>query len=1054
MRIETLFKKRLKSVMLCVLWLTANAADAQNYTYEWESFEAPEWKNSGMYVTSTTGKWTTNKNIQSAEQAKDGKYSLYFTKKNGLTSPELPKGAGTLIYYAYNNNRQMTVETSKDNVRWTAIEQYKETTTWTKHTVEINDPDVKWVRFTLNSNNQFYIDNVLITKTDGTTGSGEQIKPTLTVKYFVQDFENPNTYPQSKEVSASEQAIMVDGQGEWKYLNAYKNTNETYIPDYSAHGLRLLKNTSHVITPILSQGVATVSFDSGRKGKKLKLYASKDHGTAWELVKEITTNTENTVSIEEKEINRIKIANESSNDNDIDNLTVTGYPSGIPASVSTGEATNISSSSANVKGSLGDKGDKPVQEWGICWSFKESPDIMTGNIVKANSKDFTLTLTNLPCETKIFYTSYALSMAGVGYGEIRNFVTLPATTALVSTTEPVEDEAATDEKNIFVRIGGLISDFGGASPSEVGICYSQTETPTTNDTKVVGRLKGNDFNVSIPLNPLTTYHFRAYAKNTAGIAYGDEKIFTTHKLVIPDYAHNVFYVSSEGDDATADGSEEKPFYNVQLAVDKVTAGDTIYMKGGIYQYDKRINISTIGKKNSGRICLYAKDGRPVLDFSKMSIDGANQGIRLTGSYWHFYGIDICNAGDNGLLIERNKPTGGTYQDIKNRTEEGHDNIIEFCNFYRCFDTGLQMKNLAENNKVINCDSYFNADVEFGNADGFAVKISHGDGNYFYGCRAWNNSDDGWDGFYKEPTFPDDMTTTLENCWAFKNGFLENDIECKGNGNGFKMGSNQGRNNMIMNRCLAFDNLQKGFDQNHNTGNMILNNCTGYSAKYDNKSHFTYRLDEATAIGREIVMNNCVAISDGVSEVSKSAYAPYRIGPNVKINNCDFNTLPEDYKSINPAGMDGERDANGNLPTLDFMRIKDGNTKLIDKGIIIASYEGESTAAVGIKYNGIAPDLGCFETEGVTAVGPILLSEASGQQALQVERTVGGLFIITVPQAEDKNEYTLNVFDTAGKLIKTHCFYGKRTTISLPQEQKFSILNVRGNNVCTTLKVLP
>lgn len=1047
-----LFKKSLRSIMLCALGLTGSMVHAQSYTYEWESFEDAVWNKSGESVTSATGKWTTNKNVQSAEQARDGKYSLYFTKKNGLTSPELKEGAGTLIYYAYDNNRQMTVETSKDNVKWTAIEQYKETSTWTKHAVEINDPEVRWVRFTLNSNNQFYIDNVLITKTDGTTGSGEQIKPALTVKYFVQDFENTNTYPQSKEAATTEQSFTVDGQGEWKYLNAYKNTNDTYIPDFSAHGLRMLKKTSYVITPILSQGVATVSFDSGRNGKKLKVYASKDAGSTWELVKEITSSTENTVTIEEKDVNRIKIANESSNDNDIDNIIVTGYPAGVPASVNTGGADHISSSSANVSGSLLNNGDKPVQEWGICWSAKETPDFLTDNIVKADAKDFTLTLTDLPARTKIYYTAYALSMAGVSYGEIKNFETLPTTTATVSTTEPVEDEAAMDEKNIFVRVGGQIADFGGEQPSEVGVCYSQKENPAIGDNKITGKLNGNEFSVSIPLNPLTTYYFRAYAINTAGTAYGEQKAFTTQALVVPDYAHNVYYVSPAGDDATADGSEEKPFYNLQLAVDKVTAGDTIYIKGGNYQYEKRINISAIGKKNSGRICLYAKDGRPVLDFSKMAVDGANQGIRLTGSYWHFYGIDICNAGDNGLLIERNKPTGGTYQDVKNRTEEGHDNIIELCNFYRCYDTGLQMKNLAENNLVINCDSYFNADVEYGNADGFAVKISHGDGNYFYGCRAWNNSDDGWDGFYKEPGFPDDMTTTLENCWAFKNGFLENDIECKGNGNGFKMGSNQGRNNMILNRCLAFDNLQKGFDQNHNTGNMILNNCTGYSAKYNNKSHYTYRLDEATAAGREIVMNNCVAISDGVSEVAKSAYAPYRIGPNVKLNSCNLNTLPEDYKSIDPAGMDGERDANGNLPVLDFMRIKDGNTKLIDKGIVVSSYKGESAAAIGIQYNGSAPDLGCFETEEATAIKPMLNAVSTTRQTIEVEKTVGGLCIITVPQAEEKSEYTLNVFDAAGRLIKAHNFYGKRTAVNLTKGQQFYILNVRGNNVHATLKI--
>ena len=97
-----------------------------------------------------------------------------------------------------------------------------------------------------------------------------------------------------------------------------------------------------------------------------------------------------------------------------------------------------------------------------------------------------------------------------------------------------------------------------------------------------------------------------------------------------------------------------------------------------------------------------------------------------------------------------------------------------------------MKNLASNNRIINCDSYLNCDEGQGDADGFAPKISVGDGNYFYGCRAWCNSDDGWDVFYKKDGgFGDNMTVILEECLTYKNGFLdENTIAPSGNGNGF------------------------------------------------------------------------------------------------------------------------------------------------------------------------------------------------------------------------------------------------------------------------------
>ena len=88
-------------------------------------------------------------------------------------------------------------------------------------------------------------------------------------------------------------------------------------------------------------------------------------------------------------------------------------------------------------------------------------------------------------------------------------------------------------------------------------------------------------------------------------------------------------------------------------------------------------------------------------------DNPYQGVRLTGSYWHFYRIDITKASDNGLLIERNKPTGGTVTDVVNATGQAHDNIIEQCNFYKKGATGLQIKNLGGYNKISNCDSYLN-----------------------------------------------------------------------------------------------------------------------------------------------------------------------------------------------------------------------------------------------------------------------------------------------------------------------------------------------------------
>lgn len=76
---------------------------------------------------------------------------------------------------------------------------------------------------------------------------------------------------------------------------------------------------------------------------------------------------------------------------------------------------------------------------------------------------------------------------------------------------------------------------------------------------------------------------------------------------------------------------------------------------------------------------------------------------MSGDYWHITGLDIIKAGDNGLYID-----GGNY------------NTIEFCRFSENGDTGLQIGGGATYNLILNCDSYYNADKNMGNADGFAI----------------------------------------------------------------------------------------------------------------------------------------------------------------------------------------------------------------------------------------------------------------------------------------------------------------------------------------------
>lgn len=506
---------------------------------------------------------------------------------------------------------------------------------------------------------------------------------------------------------------------------------------------------------------------------------------------------------------------------------------------------------------------------------------------------------------------------------------------------------------------------------------------------------------------------------------------------------SVYYCAPDGNDLDGDGSAGHPFFNLQKAVDLVSGGDTIYMKGGVYPYSTRININTGGDEKNPIALLSVPGERAMLDFSSMADADANQGIRLTGSYWHFYRLDITGAGDNGLLIERNKPSGGSYSDVVALTDQAHHNCIEFCSFYRNRDSGIQLKNLAENNSIINCDSYYNRDSSDGDADGFAPKMTVGTGNYFYGCRAWQNSDDGWDLYLKceEDGFPQDMLTTIENCWCWNNGFLEDGTEGDGNGNGFKLGGSSDKNqrhDVVLIRCLSFNNLQKGFDQNNNMGNMTLINCTGFATPYtSNSSHYTYRIDGTTLPeGKKLVEINNLAVWDGITSRTKSKWALCEMKGG-EATTCNYQVSDSNFVSVSPVGVDAPRKEDGNLPDIDFMKIKPGNRLLIDAG----------TRTDGLSFWGEQPDLGCFETlatgrenlrtpeadlilfpnpchDRVTiswnqpATGLVVLDlfDASGHKVLQKAicqgKISGGLLGLTLPNLKP-GLYVLNIKTSVG-----------------------------------------
>jgi uncharacterized protein (TIGR03382 family) len=423
-------------------------------------------------------------------------------------------------------------------------------------------------------------------------------------------------------------------------------------------------------------------------------------------------------------------------------------------------------------------------------------------------------------------------------------------------------------------------------------------------------------------------------------------------------AANTYYVAPTGSD-TAAGTMAAPWATIAQAQTVAVAGDTVYFRGGRYAYTSgtqpcssgtaTINAIVLNKSGtSGNLIHYwAAPGEiPIFDFSGIKDQCRIKGFDVTGSWIHLKGLEITGVPQNNML---NHESWGVWI-------SGSNNIFEQLNTHHHMGPGLFIQ-AGGNNLVLNCDSHENYDSMSvnngapdpgGNADGFGCHIGAGDtGNVFRGCRAWWNSDDGWD--FIEAV----EVVTVESSWSWLNGYIPDTMTAAGNGNGFKAGgydlvaANTPANppHHIVQQDLAVANRASGFYVNHHpVADHFLNNTS-----YGNHPDFNLQgtlADGVTADNVGYLRNNLAFSGTLLSNAT---------GPDVdeSFNSWDTNlgvtVSAADFQSVSMTGLDGPRQADGSLPVIPNFHLAAGSD-LIDKG-----------TDVGLPFAGAAPDLGAFET---------------------------------------------------------------------------------------------
>ena len=416
----------------------------------------------------------------------------------------------------------------------------------------------------------------------------------------------------------------------------------------------------------------------------------------------------------------------------------------------------------------------------------------------------------------------------------------------------------------------------------------------------------------------------------------------------------LFYVATNGDNA-APGTLEKPFATIQRAQQAAAPGDTVFIRGGAYVMQE----SQIARKQriwayvtlldkSGtpdkRINYWAYPGeRPGFDLSRVKPAGLRvHAFQVSGSWIHIKGLEVT-----GVQVTVRQHT----QSICFANDGSH-NIYELLSLHDGQAIGIYSVR-GSDNLFLNCDAYRNHDFtsedgKGGNADGFGCHPTKGcTNNVFRGCRAWFNSDDGFDCINAHEA------VTLENCWAFYNGYSPS-FGRLADGNGFKAGgygstpADELPNPIprhTVRFCVAVRNKASGFYANHHAGGGDWFNNTAYrnGANFNMLCRLSDNHTDVPGYGHKL--RNNLGYKGGREITSldrtKSDAANNSFDLGLSVSETDFLSLDEN-QLVQP------RLPNGDLPVMTFLHLANGSG-LIDKGV-----------EAGFPFRGARPDLGAFE----------------------------------------------------------------------------------------------
>ena len=204
---------------------------------------------------------------------------------------------------------------------------------------------------------------------------------------------------------------------------------------------------------------------------------------------------------------------------DISSFTTNDYATPI---VTTADVTNITATSAHCGGEVTDGGGLEITARGVCWGTQHNPTTSNQHTSDGNGLGtFASAITGLTQNEKYYVRAYATNSKGTSYGEQKEMTTIEGLPSV--TTNSITNVTATS-----AVCGGNVTSDSGYNVTVRGVCWSTNQNPTIDNPHTSNGNGTGTFTSNITgLSNNTKYYVRAYATNSNGISYGEQKSFQT-----------------------------------------------------------------------------------------------------------------------------------------------------------------------------------------------------------------------------------------------------------------------------------------------------------------------------------------------------------------------------------------------------------------------------------------------------------------------------------------------------------------------------------------------